>query len=76
MQYVASNVCNDEFVVMCFPHRLTLDVIVQSASIMRYIGKLSGLYPECPIKAALVDTIIDEEIDMTRGLAVSRYRGL
>ena len=50
-------------------------MITQSAAIMRYLGKLSSLYPICPIKAALVDAIIDEETDLTTGLSVSRYRG-
>ena len=50
-------------------------LIVQSAAIMRYLGRLSNLYPVCPMKAALVDAIIDEETDLTTGLSVSRYRG-
>lgn len=49
--------------------------LVQSAAIMRYLGKLSGLYPSCPIQAAKVDAIIDEEIDLFTGLGVSRYQG-
>jgi prostaglandin-H2 D-isomerase / glutathione transferase len=52
------------------------NLITQSASIMRYIGKISGAYPTCPVKAALVDGIIDEETDLTTGLSVSRYRGI
>ena len=48
--------------------------IAQSAAIMRYLGKLSGLYPSDPIKAALVDSIIDEENDLFAGLTCSRYR--
>lgn len=50
-------------------------LITQSAAIMRYLGKVSNLYPICPMKAALVDAIIDEETDLTTGLSVSRYRG-
>ena len=34
--------------------------IAQSAAIMRYIGKKTGLYPSDAVKAALVDSIIDE----------------
>ena len=52
------------------------NLITQSASIMRYIGKVSGAYPTCPVKASLVDGIIDEETDLTTGLSVSRYRGI
>ena len=48
--------------------------IAQSASIMRYLGKLSGLYPSDPFKAALVDSIIDEENDLFAALTCSRYR--
>ena len=51
------------------------DMITQSASIMRYLGKMSNAYPTCPVKAALVDAIMDEESDLCTGLAVSRYRG-
>lgn len=49
--------------------------LAQSGAIMRYIGKLSGLYPNCPIKAAKVDAIIDQQNDMCAGLSVSRYTG-
>ena len=48
--------------------------IAQSAAIMRYLGKLSGLYPIDPIKAGLVDSIIDEENDLFAALTCSRYR--
>lgn len=51
-------------------------LITQSAAIMRYLGKISGSYPSCPVRAALVDGIIDEETDLTTGLSVSRYRGI
>ena len=51
------------------------DMITQSAAIVRYLGKLSTIYPECPIQAALVDAIMDEEADLFTGLSVSRYRG-
>lgn len=50
------------------------DSIAQSASIMRYLGKLGGCYPSDPIKAGLVDSIIDQEMDLFAGLTCSRYR--
>ena len=48
--------------------------IAQSAAIIRYIGKISCLYPSDPVEAAMVDSLIDQEIDMFSGLSVSRYR--
>ena len=51
------------------------DIISQSAAIMRYLGNLSSAYPSDPVAAALVDAVIDEEADLTTGLAVSRYKG-
>ncbi|CAE7367783.1 HPGDS, partial [Symbiodinium microadriaticum] len=41
------------------------EIIGQSAAIMRYIAKITStdLYPEDPIKAATVDSIIDQ-VDM------------
>lgn len=50
-------------------------MLTQSAAIMRYLGKLSGAYPDDPLKAALVDAIIDEENDLFTGLSVARYKG-
>ena len=38
-------------------------------------GKQTGMYPEDDVQACLVDGIIDEEIDLFMGLAVSRYTG-
>ena len=35
---------------------------------------MCGLYPEDPIKAALVDSFIDEEVDLFMGLSVSIYK--
>ena len=49
-------------------------VLVQSASIMRYLGKLCNGYPSDFVQAALVDAIIDEENDLFAGLSVSRYQ--
>ena len=51
-------------------------MIVQSAAIIRYLSKLTRLHPDCPIKAALIDSIIDQESDMFTGLIVSRYQGM
>ncbi len=51
-------------------------MIFQSAAIMRYVGKLTGLYPtNDDLLAAKIDMIVDSENDMFTGLAVSRYRG-
>jgi glutathione S-transferase len=50
------------------------DMITQTATIMRYLGKITGSYPSCPIAAALVDSIVDEEVDLCSGLATSRYK--
>lgn len=50
------------------------DTLIQSASIMRYVGKVTGLYPEDNLAAALVDAIVDQENDMFAGLTCSRYR--
>ena len=47
----------------------------QSAAIMRYIGKLGGLYPKDPIAAALVDAVMDEEHDLFAGISIVRYKG-
>ena len=48
-------------------------ILVQSAAIMRYLGKLSGLYPSDPLLAAKVDAVMDEEADLLTGLSVSKY---
>jgi glutathione S-transferase len=56
----------------------TTNTICQSASIMRFIGRIAVpdlLYPTDIIKASTVDSLLDEEIDLFMGLAVSRYRG-
>ena len=52
-------------------------IVNQSASIMRYLGRIAKpglLYPEDPLKAAFVDSIIDQENDLFTGLTVSRYK--
>ena len=52
------------------------DYLFQSASILRYLGKLSNLYPkDDEIYAARIDAIIDQENDMFTGLSVSKYKG-
>lgn len=51
-------------------------MIFQSAAIMRYVGKLTGLYPtDDDLYAAKIDMIVDSENDLFTGLSVSRYRG-
>lgn len=53
------------------------NMICQSASILRYIGRLSTpdlLYPTDLLKAALVDSILDHELDLFMGLNVSRFK--
>lgn len=48
-------------------------VMAQSNAMLRYAGKLSGLYPEDPIEAAYVDEVIDTITDSMTGLF--KYRG-
>jgi molybdenum cofactor biosynthesis enzyme len=50
-------------------------ILAQTAAIMRYVGKISGLYPVCPVAAAKVDAAIDAESDLFAGLGISIYRG-
>lgn len=45
----------------------------QSNALLRYCGKLAGLYTECPLEALKVDEIIDVMGDFSS--AVYRYRG-
>jgi glutathione S-transferase len=48
--------------------------LVQSCAIMRYLGKLSGLYPtEDPLLAAKVDAAMDQETDAFTGITVLTY---
>ena len=49
-------------------------ILTQTSAIMRYIGKLGGLYPTCMESAALVDAVMDEEVDLFVGLSVSKYK--
>uniref|UniRef100_A0A0G4G871 Glutathione S-transferase n=1 Tax=Chromera velia CCMP2878 TaxID=1169474 RepID=A0A0G4G871_9ALVE len=48
-------------------------VLVQTNSIARFIGKLSGLYPSDPVEASMVDAVMDQEADITMGLTCTRY---
>jgi hypothetical protein len=51
-------------------------MLFQSAAIMRYVGKLAGLYPtNDDLYAAKIDMAVDCEMDLFTGLSVSRYRG-
>jgi prostaglandin-H2 D-isomerase / glutathione transferase len=48
--------------------------IGQSAAIIRYIGRLCGLYPvNDAIQSAIIDSLIDQLADMTTGFTISRY---
>jgi len=49
--------------------------LVQSAAIMRYLGKRTGTYPKDILEAAKVDAIIDQEADAFMGVRVTRYKG-
>lgn len=50
--------------------------IGQSAAILRFVGKHTGLYPvDDHVTAAVIDSLLDQEVDMLTGLSVSRYRG-
>ncbi len=47
--------------------------LVQSGAIMRFLAKLSGLYPTDPLVAAKVDAIMDQETDAFMGSTVLTY---
>jgi glutathione S-transferase len=47
--------------------------IVQTGSILRYLAKISNLYPEDPLEAAKVDSIYDQETDAFIGATVASY---
>jgi glutathione S-transferase len=49
------------------------DQLVQTASILRYLAKISGLYPEDPILAAKVDAALEQETDAFMGVTVASY---
>lgn len=44
----------------------------QSVAILRYVGKLSGLYPADPLEALKVDEIIDCFVEMRGKMSVAR----
>jgi glutathione S-transferase len=49
-------------------------MICQSAAILRFLGKLGGFYPEDPLKAAFVDSLIAQEGDMFGSVSCVRYQ--
>jgi glutathione S-transferase len=49
--------------------------IAQSPAIMRYAGKLCGMYPEDPTAAALVDQVIDSANDATSKVIAAQWLG-
>ena len=58
---------------------LTLDdkpPVAQSFAILRYIGRLCGLYPDDPLKAMYVDEACALQEDLAKALAPSMYIGM
>lgn len=49
------------------------EVLAQSSAILRYVGKLGGLYPEDALEAFRVDALMDTMNDAL--MAAFRYRG-
>ncbi|CAM9405255.1 unnamed protein product [Chrysoparadoxa australica] len=49
------------------------EVIPQSGSILRYVGKISGLYPEDALAAAQCDAVIDGMIDIQMAIRPTIY---
>mmetsp|Transcript_24817 Transcript_24817/g.36725 ORF Transcript_24817/g.36725 Transcript_24817/m.36725 type:complete len:224 (+) Transcript_24817:84-755(+) len=47
--------------------------LIQSGAILRYLGKLTKLYPEDPLLAAKVDAVFDQETDAFTGATVASY---
>eukprot|EP00980_Cylindrotheca_fusiformis_P000608 scaffold154_cov129-Cylindrotheca_fusiformis.AAC.25 len=47
--------------------------LVQTGAIMRYLAKLTGLYPEDPLEAAKVDAVFDQETDAFVGATLTTY---
>jgi glutathione S-transferase len=47
--------------------------LVQTAAILRYLAKVSKLYPEDPLLAAKVDAVLDQETDAFIGATVASY---
>ena len=50
--------------------------VAQSFAILRYVGKLCGLYPEDPIQALYVDEACGLQEDLAKALAPSMYIGM
>jgi len=51
-------------------------ILTQSAAILRFIAKISphtDLYPKCPIQAARVDAILDQEADAFQSFRCCNY---
>lgn len=49
-------------------------ILNQSCAIMRFIGKKTGLYPADDFQAAVVDSVLDAEIDLFTGLGCTIYK--
>lgn len=51
-------------------------ILCQSAAILRFVGRYAGLYPHDDfVQAAIIDSLMDEEIDLFTGITVTRYKG-
>ena len=50
--------------------------VTQSFAMLRYIGRLSNLYPEDPVKALHVDEVCGLQEDFARALSPSMYIGM
>lgn len=54
------------------------EILCQSAAILRFIAKLdaknTGLYPRCPVQAAKVDAILDQEADCFQAFRALNYK--
>uniref|UniRef100_A0A7R9ZQ82 Glutathione S-transferase n=1 Tax=Craspedostauros australis TaxID=1486917 RepID=A0A7R9ZQ82_9STRA len=46
-------------------------VIPESVAILRYFGKLGGLYPTDPLEALKVDSIVDSSLDSMKAIALT-----
>lgn len=50
-------------------------MLFQSGAIMRFVGKLAGLYPtNDDIKAAKIDALVDQEADIFAPLSMTKYK--
>ena len=50
--------------------------VTQSAAMVRYVGRLTGLYPEDPLQALHVDEVIGLQEDLARALMPSMLVGM